>query len=123
MCEKYLVPFMTDSSLQTIGVKGLKMVLRERGLPPGKNQADNVSALQRCEDFSPKYKCDKAYLNEMMKARGHVCLFGVKFHAELAHIERFWMRLKQKIRSRLTGKQVCPPQIRNLEGIWKLHSA
>ena len=37
----------TDSSRQTIGVKGLKMVLRERGLPPGKNQADNVSALQR----------------------------------------------------------------------------
>ena len=103
-CENYLVPFMTDSSLQTIGVKGLKMVRRERGLPPGKNQADNVSALQRCEDFSPKFKHDKAYLNEMMKARGHVCLFGVKFHAELAHIERFWMWLKQKIRGRLTGK-------------------
>ena len=43
-----------------------------------------------------------------MAKRGHVCLFGVKYHAELAHahIERFWMWIKQKIRPFLTGKLV-----------------
>ena len=85
-------------------MKGLKVVLAERGIPPGKNQAENIAALQTCEDFSPLKAYDKAYITQTMKERGHVCLFGVKYHAELAHIERFWMWLKQKIRGRLNGK-------------------
>ena len=103
-CEKHLGSFLADSSFQTIGVKGLKMVLAERNIPPGKNQSENIAALQTCEDFSPRKAHEKAHLTEMMKARGHVCLFGVKYHAELAHIERFWMWLKGKIRGRLNGK-------------------
>ena len=103
-CEGHIARFLQDPSFQTIGVKGLKVVLAERGIPPGKNQAENIAALQTCEDFSPLKAYDKAYITQTMKERGHVCLFGVKYHAELAHIERFWMWLKQKIRGRLNGK-------------------
>ena len=105
-CEAHITRFLQDPSFQTIGVKGLKVVLAERGIPPGKNQAENIAALQTCEDFSPlkAYDHDKAYITQTMKERGHVCLFGVKYHAELAHNERFGMWLKQKIRGRLNGK-------------------
>ena len=97
---------------QCIGVKGLKIVCSERGLsitkPNGKakNQAELVATLQTCEDFAAAVKAphEKAAVTEMMKERGHVALFGVKYHAELAHVERKWMWLKQKIRPRLNGK-------------------
>ena len=104
LCEQHIMAFMQDPNFQTIGFKGLKLVLAERNIPPGKNQAENIAALQTCDDFSPRKAYDKAHITNMMRDRGHVCLFGVKFHAELAHIERFWMWLKQKIRGRLNGK-------------------
>ena len=34
----------------------------------------------------------------------HVALFGVKYHAELANIERKWMHLKRRIRLDLKGE-------------------
>ena len=80
-CEGHIARFLQDPSFQTIGVKGLKVVLAERGIPPGKNQAENIAALQTCEDFSPLKAYDKAYITQTMKERGHVCLFGVKYHA------------------------------------------
>ena len=93
------------SQVQTIGRKGLKQVLWERGaLRHGMVQKDMVEALQQFEDFSPKLDGARAHVTELMSARGHVALFGVKYHAELAHIERKWMRLKQLIRPKLNGK-------------------
>lgn len=92
-------------SFQSIGRKGLVQVLKERGLYHDRMlQKDMVLKLQECDDFSTKSLCERAYVTEMMAARGHVALFGVKYHAELAHIERKWMRLKQKIRPRLDSK-------------------
>lgn len=104
VCEAQSHAFTSDPNFQSIGVKGLKVVLAERGIPPGRNQAENIVALQTCDDFSSQKAYEKAHVTQMMKKRGHVCLFGVKFHAELAHIERFWMWVKGKIRGHLTGK-------------------
>ena len=56
--------FMQDPSFQTIRFKGLKLVLAKRGIPPGKNQAENIAALQTCDDFSPRKAYDKAHNNK-----------------------------------------------------------
>ena len=63
---------MQDPNFQTIGFKGLKLVLAERGIHPGKGQAENIAALQTCDDFSPRKAYDKAHntITNMMKARG-----------------------------------------------------
>lgn len=63
-----------------------------------------VAALSQCPDFNPKLAHEKARVSEMMAAAGHVALFGVKYHAELAWIERKWGALKRKIRGKLNGK-------------------
>jgi hypothetical protein len=46
---------------------------------------------------------DRAYVSEYMKKRGHVALFGVKYHAEMAWIERKWCSIKNNIRGDLNG--------------------
>ena len=50
-------------------------------------QKDMVAALQQFEDFSPRLDGARLYVVELMSDRGHVAHFGVKYHAELAHIE------------------------------------
>ena len=64
-------------------------------------QQDMVRALQK---LSPKSDHERARVTEMMRTRDHVALFGVKYHAELVHIERKWMRLQQRIWPKLDGK-------------------
>ena len=96
---------------QCIGYKGLLKVLKERGFSVykvghsgrTKPQEELVKMLQTCPDFNPKTLHERARVTELMKERGHIAMFGVKYHAELAHIERKWMWLKQKIRPRLNG--------------------
>ena len=96
---------------QCIGYKGLLKVLKERGFSVykvghsgrTKPQEELVKMLQTCPDFNPKTLHERARVTELMKERGHIALFGVKYHAELAHIERKWMWLKQKIRPKLDG--------------------
>lgn len=102
-CREYVAEYNRDAEFQSIGVKGLRLVLTERGLPLGRNQGEDVATLQRCADFAPRLAHEKAYAHELMAKEGHICLFGVKYHAELAPIERFWMWLKQKIRNYLDG--------------------
>ena len=63
-----------------------------------------VTALQQFSDFSPKIDQDRARVTEMMAGRGHMALFGVKYHAELAHIERKWMHVNRLVRAELDGK-------------------
>jgi hypothetical protein len=46
-----------------------------------------------------------------MAAQGYTALFGVKYHAELAWVERKWMFMKRNIRARLNGKM---PRLRAL---------
>ena len=94
----------TDPNLQTVGYKGLKIVLSERGLfKKGMVQADCVAALEKCEDFAAKSLADRAYVTEYFAKHGHQALFGAKYHAELMWIERKWMHLKRLIRGDLDG--------------------
>ena len=94
------------AAYQAVGRKGLKQMCIERGFwRPGMKQADMVAALQECDDFSPKLAHERTRVCEMMKEAGHVALFGVKYHAELAWIERKSQgNLKRQIRSQLNGK-------------------
>jgi hypothetical protein len=81
-------------------------VLLERGLfRHGMVQASMIEALQKCSDFKVKWEGQRAYniITEFMRERGHAVLFGVKYHAELAYIERLWMWEKQQIRPHLNG--------------------
>lgn len=77
-----------DPDFQAIGRKGLRQVLTERGMfQKGMLQADMITALQQCDDFS---KLD-------LTRRAH-------YHAELAWIERKWMEVKRRIRKMLDGR-------------------
>ena len=96
----------TNPDFQSIGRKGLKQVLLERGLyRHGMQQAQMIAKLQECGDFAVKSLIDRAHLTQMMADRGHVCLFGAKYHAELAWIERKWMLEKREMRPYLNGKR------------------
>lgn len=106
------------ATFQSIGRKGLKQVCIERGLwRPGMVQGEMVAALQTCEDFSAKRDWEKAYVTAQMAAAGNQALFGVKYHAELAAIERKWMYLKRMIRPYLDGK------LKTLEELLRKHWA
>jgi len=100
---------------QSIGVKGLVQVLRERGFnvlqknqkPGGKKvlvQGDLVALLQTCDDFQCKNLITRAHVTDLMASHGYIAFFGVKYHAELAWVERKWMHMKRLIRPRLNGK-------------------
>ena len=79
-------------------------MLLERGLLWARMvQQQMIQELQKCDDFKIKWEGDRAFITEFMDSRGHKALFGVKYHAELAWIERVWMWEKQLIRPRLDG--------------------
>jgi hypothetical protein len=105
-CEKYASvdsPHF-DPNFQSIGKKGLKVVLDERGLlMSGWHHPEMLKALQKCADFKPQDLIGRAAVTQQMRDHGYIALFGVKYHAELAHIERKWMMLKRMVRSRLDG--------------------
>jgi hypothetical protein len=93
-----------NPDFQSVGRKGLKQVLLERGLLSARMvQQQMIQELQKCDDFKIKWEGDRAFITEFMDSRGHKALFGVKYHAELAWIERVWMWEKQLIRPRLDG--------------------
>ena len=103
-CREASAEHMDDPNFQTIGVKGLKQVLEERNVPTaGKVQDELVELLQEFPDFAKRNLITRAYVTEIFKAAGHVALFGVKYHADLAHVERMWMFVKAEIRPYLTG--------------------
>lgn len=107
-CEECLQDFARDGQhpdFQAIGQKGLKQVLMERGLwQQGMIQKDMIPALQQCPDFSKLDLMARAHVTSVMRAKGHMAVFGVKYHAELASIERKWMEIKRRIRRKLNGK-------------------
>ena len=110
LCIKAVKEHGHRPDFQSIGKKGLLSVLKERGIPVVKEngkkmiQGELVAALEQCSDFSPQHARDRAAVTEQMSKRGHLALFGVKYHAELAAIERKWMWLKQRGRKYLDGK-------------------
>ena len=92
-------------NFQSIGRKGLTIVNTERNIfRHGMKQEAQVKALSECSDFSAKKQHERAYIYELYAAFGYFALFGVKYRAELAHIERKWMYLKRFIRPYLSGK-------------------
>ena len=92
-------------NFQSIGKKGLTVVNTERGIfRHGMKQEAQVKALSACSDFSSKKLHERAFIYEPYAKLGYFALFGVKYHAELAHIERKWMYLKRFVRPYLDGK-------------------
>ena len=92
-------------NFQSIGRKGLTVVNTERNIfRHGMRQEAQVKALSECSDFSAKKQHERAYIYELYASFGYFALFGVKYHAELAHIERKWMYLKRFVRPYLDGK-------------------
>ena len=76
--------------------KGVEQVLRERGLfdhvmtlngGKGKDEATSmVARLERCLDL----KVPMTLLEKKIEERGHLCVFGPKFHCECSAIELLW---------------------------------
>ena len=65
---------------------------------------DCVKALQQFTDFQPRMGGENSIVYDMYEKCGYAkAFFGVKYHAELAAIERKWMYLKQRIRGLLNG--------------------
>ena len=79
---------------QSIGNKGLRQVLMERGFQVGtKTKKELVEILEQYDDFSQ----DDFWLDRIFAARpaGHVCIFAPKCHPELqGPIEMCWARVK-----------------------------
>ena len=82
--------------------KGLKQVLKERGLwVDGMTQKhDNpklnmVNVLQQCHDFANP----PTFLHDLAAGRGHMVKFLPKFHCELNPIEQVWSVVKQTLKA------------------------
>ena len=106
-----------DPNFQSVGVKGLAVVLEERGLlETGWHHPEMLLALQKCSDFQKRDLIGRAHVTAQMEGYGYIALFGVKYHAELAHNERKWMMVKRAIRGKLDGK--LPTLRRLLKDAW-----
>ena len=69
--------------------KGLKTILRERGINTERMLADDMRVvLSNREDFAT----EKTILEHYLEERGHIAHFLPKFHCELNAIERVWGR-------------------------------
>ena len=90
----------------TCGRKGLYKLAAERGVSkPKKIKMDElVRILQTHKDFKPKMSAESSLVYEMYQKHGHFAFFGVKYHAELAAIERKWMHMKRAVRGFMTGQ-------------------
>ena len=106
------------AEFQCIGKKGARQICIERGIyREGWNLEHCVNALAKHDDFTPRSAVDKAYVTELMGSFGYVALFGVKYHAECAWIERKWMRLKELVLPHLDG--TLPKLHKLLKKHWK----
>lgn len=82
--------------------KGLKMVLKERGLITAKskkNQEELTEMMAAQADFLEQ----RRLLQEWVERRGHICLFLPKFHPELSCIEMVWSSWKRMLRKLCDG--------------------
>lgn len=80
--------------------KGLKMVLKERGIDIRGMNADKMrEELSKFDDF----KNTKTLVEEKVESREHLCMFFPKFHCELNAIERRWCHAKKYSQSYANG--------------------
>ena len=90
---------------QSIGEKGLRQVLEERGVnTTGLFQPGLIETLQKHSDFGKRSACERAHVTTIFAKAGHRATFGVKYHSDFAHCERKWMFMKGDIRKELTGE-------------------
>ena len=76
-----------------IGIaKGMKRVLKERGINADVLNAEQMREILRNHD---DFKTEKPKLIKFIEAEGHSGLFLPKFHPELNPIERIWAQSKQ----------------------------
>ena len=86
--------------------KGAEQVLRERGLflpgmtlTGGRAKNPGMSMVARLEDCL-EMSCAKTLLEEVIEQKGHMCIFGAKFHCECSAIELLWGRGKHNLRQK-----------------------
>ena len=104
----------TKAGFQTIGEKGLRAVLEERGEDTkGMFQPQLVETLQKYSDFAKRTACERAHVTEIFRLVGFLVVFGIKYHSDFAHVERKWMFMKQDIRKDLDGRKALI--IRNVD--------
>lgn len=89
--------------------KGMKEIIRERGLWPDKellaqcpgfkcppNRTD--CCCRRILFMQPDFIAQKSQLEELIATRGHICDFYPKYHCELNFIEQYWGAAKSRYR-------------------------
>jgi len=84
-------------NLQVIGWKGVDLVLEERHMPTSGLLEAKQARLANCPDF----KAELSKVQRTLQEAGHVGFFGAICHAELAHIERKWARIKSYIKPQI----------------------
>ena len=86
--------------------KVMKAVLTEQGLYQRlhgkcKNKCE-LEAISCCNrrilELQPDFKEQKSFVQEVIEAAGHLCIFLPKFHCELNFIEFFWGVVKKYLR-------------------------
>ncbi|KAJ7599763.1 hypothetical protein C8J56DRAFT_1072391 [Mycena floridula] len=90
--------------------KGMQKVLEERGLLTPNLKFQCGSALTKCDadavaccgrrimELQPDFIQQRSLVQEVIEARGHLCIFLPKFHCELNFIEFFWGAVKKYLR-------------------------
>ena len=88
----------TQSTLQTIGRKGLVQVLSERGVVTlGKSGPELAEILGAHADFAT----EKSAVQHILVIAGHSGFFGAVCHPELSFIGMKWAHTKQYLRKRV----------------------
>ena len=100
ICQDAVARHGHHPTFQSIGRKGSKQVLTERGISTtGMKARDQMVRLDQESDWGQT----KSQLQELFESRGHFLLVGVACHAELAYKEHGWARLKQQVKPLVDG--------------------
>ena len=86
---------MNLSRLQTMGWKGLALILTERGLPNAASFSVEELA-DRLAEY-PDFKNELSAVQHILADARHCGFFGAVCHPELAYIEMKWAQLKQYV--------------------------
>ena len=97
-------------------VKGMRLVLQERGVDVKGMTADKMREILTSHvDFSSQM----TIVEEVVHDQGHICLFLPKYHCELNPIERNWCHAKRVARQYVNGsivklRQVVPSSLNSV---------
>jgi len=92
ICQGAVAKFGHRPDFQSIGQKGSKKILYERGkLRAGMKAPEQKEVLNQ----EPDWGSTKSAIQELFEREGHCALIGVACHPEFASKEHGWRRLKQ----------------------------